>query len=99
VGKDKLKRFAEIATFGNVIELEAGLPYKGEWAQQFFNNTSPVVLELACGKGEYTVNLAQLFPDKNFIGVDYKGNRIWRPMWPFCVYRLKTCWITFHPAK
>ncbi|GAB2697574.1 tRNA (guanosine(46)-N7)-methyltransferase TrmB [Mucilaginibacter koreensis] len=78
VGKDKLKRFAEIATFSNVIELEAGQPYKGTWAQQFFKNSNPVVLELACGKGEYTVNLAQLFPDKNFIGIDYKGNRIWR---------------------
>ncbi|WP_460679972.1 tRNA (guanosine(46)-N7)-methyltransferase TrmB [Mucilaginibacter koreensis] len=78
MGKDKLKRFAEIATFSNVIELEAGQPYKGTWAQQFFKNSNPVVLELACGKGEYTVNLAQLFPDKNFIGIDYKGNRIWR---------------------
>jgi tRNA (guanine-N7-)-methyltransferase len=78
VGKDKLKRFAEIATFDNVKQLEAGLPYKGKWAADFFKNNNPVVLELACGKGEYTVNLAQLFPDKNFIGIDYKGNRIWR---------------------
>src|SRR6201996_4309186 len=51
---------------------------KGQWAKEFFKNTNPVVLELACGKGEYTVNLATLFPDKNFIGIDYKGNRIWR---------------------
>jgi tRNA (guanine-N7-)-methyltransferase len=78
VGKDKLKRFAEIDTFSNVMQLEAGLPYKGQWASQFFKNDNPVVLELACGKGEYTVNLAQLFPDKNFVGIDYKGNRIWR---------------------
>ena len=78
MGKDKLKRFAEIATFDNVKQLEAGLPYKGKWAADFFKNNNPVVLELACGKGEYTVNLAQLFPDKNFIGIDYKGNRIWR---------------------
>jgi tRNA (guanine-N7-)-methyltransferase len=78
VGKDKLKRFAEVATFPNVVQLDAGLPYKGKWAKEFFKNDNPVVLELACGKGEYTVNLAKLFPDKNFIGIYYKGNRIWR---------------------
>lgn len=78
MGKDKLRRFAEVATFSNVVQLEAGLPYKGKWAVDFFKNGNPVVLELACGKGEYTVNLAQLFPERNFIGVDYKGNRIWR---------------------
>lgn len=58
--------------------MEAGKPFKGEWAKEFFKNSNPVVLELACGKGEYTVNLAQMFPEKNFIGIDYKGNRIWR---------------------
>lgn len=78
MGKDKLKRFAEVATFSNVVQLDAGLPYKGKWAKDFFKNNNPVVLELACGKGEYTVNLAKLFPNKNFIGIDYKGNRIWR---------------------
>jgi len=78
VGKDKLKRFAEVNTFSNVLQLDAGAPYKGQWNTGFFKNTNPVVLELACGKGEYTVNLATLFPDKNFIGIDYKGNRIWR---------------------
>lgn len=78
MGKDKLKRFAEIATFDNVVELEAGKPFKGNWAKEFFKSDNPVVLELACGKGEYTVNLAKMFPDKNFIGIDYKGNRIWR---------------------
>ena len=78
MGKDKLKRFAEIDTFANVVQLEAGIPYKGKWASDFFKNSNPVVLELACGKGEYTVNLAQLFPYKNFIGIDCKGNRIWR---------------------
>jgi tRNA (guanine-N7-)-methyltransferase len=78
VGKDKLKRFAEVDTFSNVVQLDAGVPYKGQWNTAFFKNTNPVVLELACGKGEYTVNLARLFPDKNFIGIDYKGNRIWR---------------------
>lgn len=78
MGKDKLRRFAEIETFDNVVQLEAGQPFKGNWAQQFFKNSNPVVLELACGKGEYTVNLARMFPEKNFIGIDYKGNRIWR---------------------
>jgi tRNA (guanine-N7-)-methyltransferase len=78
VGKDKLRRFAEIDTFSNVLQLDAGKPFKGNWAKDFFKNDKPVVLELACGKGEYTVNLGQLFPQKNFIGIDYKGNRIWR---------------------
>jgi len=78
VGKDKLRRFAEVSQFSNVLQLDAGKPFKGKWATGVFKNSNPVVLELACGKGEYTVNLARLFPDKNFIGIDYKGNRIWR---------------------
>jgi len=78
MGKDKLRRFAEIATFYNVVELEAGQPFKGDWSAKQFKNDQPLILELACGKGEYTVNLARLFPEKNFVGIDYKGNRIWR---------------------
>ena len=78
MGKDKLRRFAEVSTFSNVIQLDAGKPFKGKWASEFFKNDNPVVLELACGKGEYTVNLGRIFPEKNFIGIDYKGNRIWR---------------------
>ena len=78
MGKDKLRRFAEIDTFNNVLQLDAGKELKGKWASNQFKNNNPVVLELACGKGEYSVSLAQMFPDKNFIGVDYKGNRIWR---------------------
>lgn len=78
MGKDKLRKFAEIATFSNVLELDAGKVMKGQWGQKQFGNNKPIVLELACGKGEYTVNLARLFPERNFIGVDYKGNRIWR---------------------
>ncbi|MGB4774253.1 MAG: tRNA (guanosine(46)-N7)-methyltransferase TrmB [Daejeonella sp.] len=78
MGKDKLRRFAEITTFTNVLELEEGKALKGKWAEKQFNNRHPLVLELACGKGEYAVNMARLFPDKNFIGIDYKGNRIWR---------------------
>lgn len=78
MGKDKLRRFAEIETFANVYQLDAGKALKGTWSEMHFKNKAPLVLELACGKGEYTVNLAKLFPDKNFIGIDYKGNRIWR---------------------
>ena len=78
MGKDKLRKFAEIETFANVYELDAGKSFKGSWSTKQFKNNAPLVLELACGKGEYTVNLAQLFPEKNFIGIDYKGNRIWR---------------------
>lgn len=78
MGKDKIRRFAEIETFNNVLQLDAGKPFKGHWSRDFFKNDNPVVLELACGKGEYTVNLARMFPNKNFIGIDYKGNRIWR---------------------
>ncbi len=78
MGKDKLRRFAEIATFSNVLQLDEGKSFKGNWNSSHFRNENPIVLELACGKGEYTVNLAKMFPEKNFIGVDYKGNRIWR---------------------
>lgn len=78
MGKDKLRKFAEIATFKNVLQLEEGKVMRGQWAKQHFSNNHPIVLELACGKGEYAVNLAKRFPEKNFIGIDYKGNRIWR---------------------
>ncbi|MES2455084.1 MAG: tRNA (guanosine(46)-N7)-methyltransferase TrmB [Bacteroidota bacterium] len=78
MGKDKLRKFAEIDTFPNVYQLEEGKALKGKWAEQHFKNSNPVVLELACGKGEYSVGLAKMFPAKNFIGVDLKGNRIWR---------------------
>lgn len=78
MGKDKLRKFAEISAFDNVYQREEGLALKGSWAKTHFKNNNPVVLELACGKGEYTVNLAQLFTEKNFIGIDIKGNRLWR---------------------
>lgn len=78
MGKDKLRKFAEVATFKNVVQLDAGKEYKGQWSSKFFGNDKPLVLELACGKGEYTVNLAKMFPERNFIGIDIKGNRIWR---------------------
>ena len=78
MAKDKLRKFAEVETFKNVVQLDGGLQYRGKWSSEFFGNDKPLVLELACGKGEYTVNLAKLFPERNFIGIDYKGNRIWR---------------------
>src|SRR5690606_13270638 len=78
MGKDKLKKFAEIGTFSNVLQLEEGKVRKGRWSEDQFGNDHPIVLELACGEGEYTVKLAKLEPDRNFIGVDFKGNRIWR---------------------
>lgn len=74
VAQKKLKRFNEIKTFPNVLEYPENI--KGKW-NDFFKNDHPIVLELACGKGEYTVGLAQLYPLKNFIGVDIKGNRLW----------------------
>jgi tRNA (guanine-N7-)-methyltransferase len=70
----KLQRFAEIKTFENVLEFPENMP--GNW-DKIFGNTNSIVLELACGKGEYTVNMAKAFPDKNFIGVDIKGNRMY----------------------
>lgn len=76
MGKDKLKRFAELETFSNVFQLTD--INKGKWNSMFFKNDNPLVLELGCGRGEYTVNLAKTFADKNFIGVDIKGARIWR---------------------
>ncbi|MDQ8006548.1 MAG: tRNA (guanosine(46)-N7)-methyltransferase TrmB [Pedobacter sp.] len=78
MGKDKLRKFAEIDTFPNVYQLDEAKVLKGNWAKDHFKNSNPVVLELACGKGEYSVGLARLFPEKNFIGIDLKGNRIWR---------------------
>jgi tRNA (guanine-N7-)-methyltransferase len=83
MAKRKLKKFAEVSKFPNCFFLsfeqsrEGGLPLKGKWHQEYFKNNNPIVLELGCGKGEYSVGLAQRFPNKNFIGVDIKGNRIW----------------------
>lgn len=84
MGKNKLKRFRENETFTNVLQpsreeiLSGNFPLKGKWASDFFQNENPIVLELGCGKGEYTVNLAQQYPQKNFIGIDIKGARFWR---------------------
>ncbi len=78
MGKDKLRKFAEVATFENVLQMDAGKAMKGRWAREHFGNDQPIILELACGKGEYSVSMARFFPGKNFIGIDCKGNRLWR---------------------
>ena len=82
--KNKRKRFKQNESFSNVVQparavLEANtFPLKGAWSTSFFKNTNPIVLELGCGKGEYTVHLAALKPEVNHIGVDIKGARFWR---------------------
>jgi tRNA (guanine-N7-)-methyltransferase len=75
MGHKKLIRFEEIKTFPNVLEYPTEM--KGRW-NSFFKNENPVILELACGKGEYALGLGEMYADKNFIGVDIKGNRIWK---------------------
>jgi len=74
MGQKKLQRFAEIATFPNVLQYPLNM--RSNW-KNHFKNTNPIILELACGKGEYAVGLGKLFPERNFIGLDLKGNRIW----------------------
>lgn len=74
MGQKKLIRFAELNTFHNVLQFPKEI--KGRWAD-FFKNKNPITLELACGKGEYAIGLGQLYPERNFIGVDMKGNRLW----------------------
>ncbi len=74
MGQKKLKRFSEIKEFPNVLEYPEKIA--GRW-KEHFGNTNSIILELACGKGEYAVGLAQIYTEKNFIGVDIKGNRIW----------------------
>ncbi|MGC5743326.1 tRNA (guanosine(46)-N7)-methyltransferase TrmB [Chryseobacterium sp. NFX27] len=82
MGKNKLARFAENKILPNVIQPTRedalnGFPLKGNWRKDFFKNENPIVLELGCGKGEYSVGLAKTFPEKNFIGIDIKGARFW----------------------
>jgi len=84
MGKNKLAKFAEMEEFSHVFQVTShelrqgqGLEMKGKWNELFFKNNNPIVLELGCGKGEYTVELGRQFPDKNFIGVDIKGARLW----------------------
>jgi tRNA (guanine-N7-)-methyltransferase len=80
--KNKLKRFRDNDSFENVIqpsrqEILKGFEFKGRW-NTIFSNSNPIVLELGCGKGEYTLALAERYPEKNFIGIDIKGARLWR---------------------
>ena len=83
MGKGKLEKFADMASYPHVFEYpysvadNVAFDMKGKWHEKFFGNARPFVLELGCGRGEYTVGLAQMFPDKNFIGVDIKGARMW----------------------
>ena len=82
--KNKLKRFNENLSFRHVIQptreqlLTGSFPYKGQWNAQYFKNENPIVLELGCGKGEYSVKLSKAYPEKNFIGIDIKGARFWQ---------------------
>ena len=84
MGKNKFKRFAENETFRCVIQPEFDEIFgkdhklKGSWGREFFGNDNPITLELGCGRGEYTIALAERNPDRNFIGVDIKGARLWR---------------------
>lgn len=83
MGKNKLAKFANMEEYPHVFQYpfavlqEKGFEMKGKWNEKFFKNTNPIVLELGCGKGEYTVGLAKLYPENNFIGVDIKGARMW----------------------
>ncbi len=84
MAKNKLAKFAEMEGFPHVFQLSSneilagsGFEHKGKWHREVFKNDHPIVLELGCGKGEYTVGLAALYPQKNFIGVDIKGARMW----------------------
>ena len=84
MGKDKLRRFAENETFGTLFQPDFEDVFrkdhylKGTWHSEVFKNSNPIVLELGCGRGEYTIDMAREFPEKNFIGIDIKGARLWR---------------------
>ncbi len=81
MGKNKLKRFSDNARFDHVIEhtdFQDQPKPKGKWQSEIFGNKNPVVLELACGAGDYALGLAEKYPNKNFVGIDIKGSRIWK---------------------
>lgn len=84
MSKGKLEKFAEVEGFSHVVQpkfeevFKKDYKLKGKWSQEFFGNSNPITLELACGKGEYTVGMAEMFPNRNFIGMDIKGARIWK---------------------
>ena len=82
MAKNKLAKFADMAQYSNVFQYsfeqlqESGFPLKGKWHEEYFHNDNPIVVELGCGRGEYTVGLAKQYPDKNYIGIDIKGARM-----------------------
>lgn len=82
MAKNKLSKFADMKTYDNVFEYPFGrlekeqFPLKGKWCE-FFKNDNPIILELGCGRGEYTTGMGEMYPDKNFIGIDIKGARMW----------------------
>lgn len=88
--RNKLLKFSEVLSFPNVLEnfdgsnpklvrgLDNEVDFSGKWSAEFFGNDNPLILELACGRGEYTLGLSKIYPEKNFIGVDIKGARIWQ---------------------
>jgi tRNA (guanine-N7-)-methyltransferase len=76
MGKNKLKKFNEYETFPNTFDARNQL--KGKWHAEVFKNNHPITVELACGRGEYTVGLAELFPERNFVGIDVKASRMWK---------------------
>ena len=83
MAKNKLRKFAQMKDYKHVVEpslgeLKAGLALKGKWGKDFFKNNNPLVVELGCGMGEYSVGLAEKYPEKNFLGIDIKGARMWQ---------------------
>ncbi len=84
MGKNKLRKWAEIEDYAHVIQprfedvFKKDHELKGKWKEDFFGNDNPLILELGCGKGEYTIGMARRFPEKNFLGMDIKGARIWK---------------------
>lgn len=85
MSKNKLTKFSELDALPNVLQypykvlsaLDGAFPYRGKWGEEIFGNDHPIIVELGCGRGEYTVELARKHPEKNYIGIDIKGNRMW----------------------
>lgn len=83
MGKNKLAKFEENLSFANLFQFPATIqpweaPLRGRWKSDYYGNAAPIVLEIGCGKGDYTVGLARRYPERNFVGLDIKGARLWR---------------------